>query len=315
MYRSDAFQVLAPAKINLHLAVSTQRTDDGRHRLQSVFHTVDLCDVLVFSFSDEGSFGVHGAHDVHGTPMTEDISLESGLEPMDVPQEENLVVKALRALADRYGRPLPSVKIGLDKVIPAQAGLGGGSSDAAAALLALARFWNLDPLGPECLEVAGNLGSDIAFFLHGGCALMSGDGSTLERVLPALSGCPVALIKPVGGVPTGACYRSFDENPPAAEAPDGLIAALEDSDVPAAGRLLANNLAPSACSLLPGLEEALGWLASQPGVLGSQLTGSGSAAFALCDSPDAAVALAKEAKKQGLWSYAGALTSQGVTLL
>ena len=164
--------VSAFAKLNLSLEVLGKR-GDGYHEVRTVMQTVDLCDELEI-FPSSGL-------DVR----CDDPSLDG---------ESNLVWRAARDVARFRGR-LPLVSIYVRKRIPVGMGLGGGSSDAAAVLVALNELWDLRlPLG-DLASLAGELGSDVPFFLWGGAALASGRGEVIEP-LPARPGLPVTLICP-----------------------------------------------------------------------------------------------------------------------
>lgn len=148
------------AKINLHLQVIGRRPD-GFHDLCTVFQTISLHDSLVVSPADE-------------------IRMTCGDEKMPV-GEQNLVVRAALALRENAGVSC-GASIHLEKRIPAPGGLGGGSSNAAAALLALRRLWGLDMTIEELHAIAESLGSDVPFFLYGGTALGMGRGEIVEKI-------------------------------------------------------------------------------------------------------------------------------------
>ncbi|MBI2304928.1 MAG: 4-(cytidine 5'-diphospho)-2-C-methyl-D-erythritol kinase [Chloroflexi bacterium] len=160
----------APAKVNLTLEVVGRRKD-GFHDIASVFQTVDLVDTLTFHFGE---------------------SLECNVSQLG--GEENLVLKAARLLKDSAGCE-EGARIELTKVIPVSAGLGGGSSDAAAALSGLNRWWRLGLSRSQMLAVATQVGADVSFFLFGGTALVEGLG---ERVspLPSLVETWLVLLHP-----------------------------------------------------------------------------------------------------------------------
>jgi len=172
------------AKINLGLDV-LRRREDGYHEVRTVLQSIDLCDRL--EYSPAGSLSLECS----------DPDLPAG--------EENLVIRAARALREAFGIR-QGARIRLTKRIPAQAGLGGGSSDAAVTLLALARLWSL-PAGPSDLAVvAAGLGSDVPFFLVGGTALGVGKG---EEIYPLPDGPVLHLVLswPASGSPTGPAYE------------------------------------------------------------------------------------------------------------
>lgn len=164
--------VHAPAKINLVLEVLGRQ--DDYHRIASIIHTIDLCDVLEFCPDEEIRFECDAP----------------GLE------QDNLVVRAATMLRARAGYSL-GVRMTLRKNIPLGGGLGGGSSDAAATLLALNELWRLRLSLPELVDIASRLGSDVPFFVHGGTALVEGRGETVTPLPSPPPSCFVLLVPPV----------------------------------------------------------------------------------------------------------------------
>lgn len=245
------YDVPAPAKLNLFLHVTGQRAD-GYHLLQSVFMLIDWCDTLHF----ERYSGDHITR--------EDLGLKL--------PDEDLTIKAARALQAATGCR-QGVHIGVLKSVPAQAGMGGGSSDAASTLLALNRLWGLN-LSRSALEKIGlALGADVPFFLRGHNAWVEGIGETitpLEGAHQLPSAC-FAVVKPAAGLETKSIFSSpsLKRNSDSATIL-GFAAVHFDF-----GR---NDLQPVAQALCPDVTEAINWL----GNLGLQgrMTGSGSAVFA-----------------------------------
>jgi 4-diphosphocytidyl-2-C-methyl-D-erythritol kinase len=172
------YDLPAPAKLNLFLHITGQRAD-GYHLLQSVFMLLDWCDQLNFDVRNDGSIS------------REDLSWAL--------PEDDLCVRAARALQHASQCPL-GVHIGIRKSVPAQAGMGGGSSDAATTLLALNRLWKLD-LSLEALSAIGlTLGADVPFFLGGHNAWVEGVG---EKITPiALAPERFVVLKPDAGLET-----------------------------------------------------------------------------------------------------------------
>ena len=176
----------APAKLNLALSVHG-RLPDGRHTVSTVLQAISLHDLLI-------------------ARRDQSVALEvAGEAPGEAPGgRDNLVLRAQAALEEAAGRPLPAA-FRLVKRIPAGAGLGGGSSDAAAALRALAKLYRLDldlhPIGAE-------IGADVPFFLSGGCAEASGIGTDLRPAAPARGWFAIAW--PGFGVDTGSVYEAWD---------------------------------------------------------------------------------------------------------
>ncbi len=236
----------------------------------------------------------------------------AGLEPIAVPDESNLVCKAARELAQAIGRTEDeSVRIVVEKSVPAQTGLGGGSSDAAAVLVAMANLWGLQPDDGRLEQVARSLGADVAFFLHGGCALLDGAGDTFVHALDP-SKKAVAIVKPEGGVSTAAAYATFDDDP--GEVPASMLAEVNDArnaeEIP-----LFNNLAPASEKLYDVLAEVREFAGGFSGVEGVLLCGSGSGTFAVCDSYEAAQSVSSAALARGWWARATSFTSLGAAIL
>ena len=246
------YDVPAPAKLNLFLHI-TGRRDDGYHLLQSVFMLVDWCDTLHFE-----------CHHTSAEITREDLG--PALPDMD------LTIQAARALQAATGCTL-GAHIGVTKRIPAQAGMGGGSSDAATTLLALNRLWGLR-LPRAALEKIGlALGADIPFFLRGDNAWVEGIGDKITPLETAYQLPPArfAIVKPAAGLETKLIFSSPSLKRDSESATIlGFVAAHFDF-----GR---NDLQPVAQALCPEVTQALDWLASRG--LQGRMTGSGSAVFA-----------------------------------
>ena len=239
--------VLAPAKLNLFLHI-TGRRDDGYHLLQSVFMLIDWCDTLHFDVRDDGVI------------EREDVTVAL---PAD-----DLVVRAAQSLQRASGTSL-GAHIAIEKHIPAQAGMGGGSSDAATTLLTLNRLWGLHWPLSKLMPLGLALGADVPFFLGGHNAWVEGIG---EKMTPIdLPSARFAVVKPNAGLETAKIFRSPE-----------LQRATETATMPVFavnhygfGR---NDLQPVAQALCPEMTEALQWLSSFG--LSPRMTGSGSAVFA-----------------------------------
>ncbi len=289
---SDRIVMLAPAKVNLYLEVGGIRPD-GYHEVTTVLQALDdrIADTLVIETS---------------------ASLRVICEPdIGVPAESNLVTRAIRALAHAVGRE-PQLSVVVNKQIPEGAGLGGGSSDAAAALVGACALWGVDPSAPEVARVARSIGTDVPFFLMGGTALFGERGDVLVRHLPTPE---LHLVVANPGVPiaTAEVYRAYDRlgRP---ESP-GAQAAL---DAFASGRIgfvaagLFNGLTAAAQTVSPLTAHVLATLASTDGVRGVLLSGSGSSVFGICDDAGGAERVAAEIAEQGWWVRATASSDRGV---
>jgi len=287
-----------PCKVNLHLGIHTQKDQRGYHKVDSLMVPVALYDTVVVDDAPE---------------------LTVAHEPqLCVLPERTTTWKAAVLLANKLGVS-PDVSIDVQVHIPEKAGLGGSSADAAATLYLLAQRWGVDPLDPLVVEVAKAVGADVAFFLDPQPSLMLGAGDTLVETYVSIVDAPLAIVLPAEtGVVTKEAYDQFDASPIAPESYENLSALLRNAGQGAAGMepapdnaaaskqfiqqvagLLFNNLAPAAKSLKPQVAEVEKWLKTQPGVLGAQVSGSGSSSFALCESQDAANAIAAAAQAKG----------------
>jgi 4-diphosphocytidyl-2-C-methyl-D-erythritol kinase len=251
--------VPAPAKLNLFLHITGRRAD-GYHCIQSVFQLIDWCDSLHFHVRPDGI-----------------ISRTDTGTHLRLPQDD-LCVKAARLLQQHTGCPL-GVDITLDKRIPAQAGLGGGSSDAASCLLALNRLWDLKVPRSELLQLGTQLGADVPFFVGGaGASWVEGIGDELHPI--GLPETHYLVVKPEAGVETASIFKHTDLQRDMNPATISVFA--EHIQHQAAARFGSNVLQPVAELLCPEITTALQWL-SEKG-LQARMTGSGSAVFAECAS-------------------------------
>ena len=247
------YDVLAPAKLNSFLHVVGRRPD-GYHLLQSVFMLIDWCDTLHLELRQDGQIS------------RSDEGSDMGLPPDD------LCIRAARALKAASGTPL-GAHIHLHKRIPAQAGMGGGSSDAAACLLALSRLWKLALPRTRLAELALQLGADVPFFLLGRHAWVEGIGQDLQPL--DLPSARFLVLKPPVGLSTPAIFGSPELKRDSEAATIFGFAALGPDQIFEFGR---NDLQPVAQKLCPEIALGLSWL-SDHGLQG-RMTGSGSAVFA-----------------------------------
>jgi len=248
------------AKINLTLRVGPRRPD-GYHEVRSLMQSLALHDTIVVS-ERRGPFGLQCR-----TP--------------GVPEDHtNLAWRAAVALwkaMGREGEPR-DVHIRIDKAIPSQAGLGGGSGNAAAALVGLNVIWGAKQSRRDLAKLAATLGSDVPFFLQGGTAVATGRGEDLYPV-DDVQRLGVLVIKPSFGVSTADAYRWLDEDRAA-----GLPDAPEGRDVelgwPSGGVPLVNDLTAPVARRHAGIREMIDACVEE-GAMGAQMTGSGSAVFGL----------------------------------
>jgi 4-diphosphocytidyl-2-C-methyl-D-erythritol kinase len=261
----------AHAKVNLDLRVLGTRPD-GYHELRTVFQTIELHDVIVCAES-RGAFSLR---------------CRTASVPID---ETNFVWRAAAALWSALGRPGDprGVTVTIEKNVPVQAGLGGGSADAAAALLALGRLWGAAE-APLVREVAAGIGADVPFFLSGGTALGLGRG---EEIYPLVDLPPhwVLIAQPPFGVSTAEAYAWYDEDRAA-----GLREPRELQMLPVpwptrAAQMI-NDLEPPVVRRHPEIG-ALKTAMREAGAVAAAMTGSGSAVFGLFRTRSAASSAAR----------------------
>ncbi|HET9869135.1 MAG TPA: 4-(cytidine 5'-diphospho)-2-C-methyl-D-erythritol kinase [bacterium] len=270
---APALKVKTPAKVNWALEV-LRRRDDGFHELALVFQAVGLWDEL--SFWKKAS-GLELAVLESPVPL--------GTDP------SNLVLRAARLFFEAAGLP-EGLRVELTKRIPVAAGLGGGSSDAAATLWALNRLYGTDFSLAQLRHLGAQLGSDVPFFLTGGTALGLGRGEQVTPWDPAPTRWLV-LVKPQEGLSTPAVYGSGRAAFSTGEKALGMKAALTGGNGPLLAASLFNSLEPAAFHLLPEVEALKNGLL-RAGALGALVSGSGPTVFGLAADEAAARAVAEK---------------------
>jgi len=274
-------EVLAPAKINLFLEVLAKRSD-GYHELETLLVAVTICDTLLFEShsGDEISLNCRWGRGYSAAELARARQFDAAGEAIfgEIPVgPENLVWRAIARLREAAGVKRGAT-VWLIKRIPAAAGLGGASTDAAAALLAANEAWKLHWPLHRLVELAAELGSDVPFFLTRGAAVCRGRGEQMEPLgVPRLH---LVVVRPPVGLSTPEVFRGCQ---PASGpvASTGIVAALARGETAAAGKRLRNGLQAAAASLTP-------WIATlqdefqRQGLLGHQMSGSGSSYFGLC---------------------------------
>jgi 4-diphosphocytidyl-2-C-methyl-D-erythritol kinase len=246
------YDLSAPAKLNLFLHITGRRAD-GYHLLQSVFMLIDWGDTLHFEVRADGRLS---REDLVGTSLP----------------ANDLTLQAARALQLATSCAL-GAHIGLEKRLPIQAGLGGGSSDAATCLLALNRLWNLRLPLSQLLSIGLTLGADVPFFLRGHNAWVEGVGEQITPLCGAYSLPPAqfVVVKPTQGLETARIFADSQLNRDSSAA---IIAGFAANPY-GFGH---NDLQPVAQRLCPEISQVLQWLGDQG--LQARMTGSGSAVFA-----------------------------------
>ena len=256
------------AKVNLFLQVLGRRTD-GWHELATVFHGISL--------ADDVHITTDGAGDI-----TVDMSLEEPARGELPSAVDNLAGRAA-ALLQRRAAGRPGARIEIVKRIPIAAGLGGGSADAAGALLGLRALWDVDFDERALADLALQLGSDVPYFLTGGTALATGRGERLVG-LPDPPSMWFALGISHDPLSTADVYGEWDRSP-STRGPqvEPLLRALAAGDPAAVAALLHNDLEPAALRLRPGLADKKAAMAAA-GACGSLVSGSGPSVFAVASS-------------------------------
>ncbi|MCA0893027.1 4-(cytidine 5'-diphospho)-2-C-methyl-D-erythritol kinase [Microbulbifer agarilyticus] len=264
---TPSLTLTAPAKLNLMLRILGRR-EDGYHELQTVFQLLDVGDTMTFSPTNDGQIHLH-------------------CPGVDVPPEQNLIVRAARllqaaALQQRSNRRDLGAKITVDKVLPAGGGIGGGSSDAATTLLALNHLWQCE-LDLEALaELGRQLGADVPVFVRGTSAFAEGVGEKLTPV--AIEPRWYLVLKPACHVSTAALFS----NPRLTRDSAAItLAALRDRQLNSdwLNQYAGNDFQPLVEDLYPEVREAREWLAQYADAF---LTGTGACVFAGFESEAAA---------------------------
>lgn len=271
-------QVFAPAKINLSLKVFDKR-DDGFHEIETLIAPVSLYDKI----------------EIEKQNRWIDLSCD---DPTLSTGDDNLVVRAAKLFLER-AKIKSGVLIKLEKKIPHGAGLGGGSSDAAATLRALNRLFATKLSVEDLANLAATIGSDVSFFLHGSAAICKGRGEIVEP-MKLNRKWPVLLLKPAFGVSSGWAYSRWQESkeiPEISYVPQNLD-----------GQSFVNDLERPVFEKFVFLAQLKAWLRKQPEVSAALMSGSGSTVFAVLNDIADTKALADRARNEldrEIWSCAG----------
>ena len=254
--------VKAPAKINLTLDIVGKRAD-GYHDVAMVMQTVSLYDTVTVETIGEKGEGIEVSCPAYPEVPTDD---------------SNIVCKAAKAFFTATGAEPKPLKITIDKVIPTQAGLAGGSSDGAAVVLALNQLFDAHLKMEEMADICARFGSDVPFCLLGGTMLATGTGTTLKK-LRALPDCYIVICKPDVSVSTAAAYAACDARQPKGFLyTDELIKRLYSRDIRGLSTCLYNEF--EQVMELPEINEIKKLMLSAK-ALGSSMSGSGSATYAI----------------------------------
>ncbi len=268
----------APAKLNLFLHVNGRRAD-GYHLLQTVFQMLDHGDLLHFDLRTDGR-------------------IRRTTEVPGVPEESDLIVRALRllqaAFEKRHGHPAPGIDVAIDKRLPMGGGLGGGSSDAATALMAANALWQAGLTRAELMALALPLGADIPFFIFGQTAFAEGVGEALQPV--DAPDCWYLVIEPGVAVPTAAifCSEQLTRSTEPVRITDFSRYTEKHTVFKGFGK---NDLQAVAVSLFPPVAQAIDWLSAHGD---ARMTGSGACVFCAFSSEAEADTVLQQVP--GIWA-------------
>lgn len=273
--------VRAPGKINVFFEVGDVQ-DDGYHDVASAYQAVSLYEDVWAEHSDEFTVAVSGTVDVSGVPE----------------DDRNLALRAARLVAKEAGYT-GGVHLDIVKNVPVAGGMGGGSADAAAALVACDALWGAELGTATLLRLAARLGADVPFSLLGGTAIGTGRGDQLSPALAKGRFDWVIVTSDDDGLSTPAVYAHLDELRsrvdvvPAVRAPDvdpAVLQALRAGDATALAERVRNDLQLAALSLRPDLRDALE-LGEEAGALAGLVSGSGPTLAFLASEPESALEL------------------------
>ncbi len=279
--------IQANAKINLYLDIMGV-LENGYHKLAMIMQSISLCDTLFIKPSD---------------------ALE--VECPGVLQEENSAYLAARRFFSKAGL-FGGARIRIIKRIPAKAGLGGGSADAAAALMGLNHLYGRPLSSAQLAEIAMSIGADVPFFLEGGCRQCLGIGEILSPLANNLPGC-FLVVQPEQGVSTPQAYQKYDEIGGSHGSLARCRQALALGDFDAFAGATANSLERAAVALCPGIAQALEFLRQFTPC--AFMTGSGSACVGLFLEEGPAQAALSAAKKRFPFAQIARSTKNSLTIL
>ncbi len=277
----DAFTLPSFAKINWRLRVLGRRAD-GFHELRTIFQTVTLQDKLSFAARDDNQ--------LYLTSDSTDI-------PVD---ESNLILRAAVALRNRRGIQ-KGASIHLEKVIPVEAGLGGGSSNAAIALIGLAHLWEIETNRQELTEIGADLGADVPFFLIGGTALGTGLGTEVSSLKDVVAE-HLLIVKPAVKVSTVEAYKALN-SPALTKAGSDIILSISRADeqfTDSYPYALHNDFEPVIFPLKPEIKRAKDALLKL-GAQSALLAGSGSSVFGVFENSIARELALETLEKESEW--------------
>lgn len=275
----DSIRLKARAKINLGLDVTGKR-EDGYHEVRMIMQSINLYDSLCITKSREPGIRIHTNRSYLPT------------------NEDNLIYKAVKLMMDEYGIST-GVEVELDKFIPVAAGMAGGSSDAAAAMVGMMRLFSLKTSMEKLMELGVRIGADVPFCIMRGTALAEGIGERLTRLKPVPS-CPILIAKPGISVSTKFVYRhlSLDENTVHPDI-DGMIDAINQGDITGICSRMGNVLESVTVREYPVIEQIKEQMMAS-GAINAMMSGSGPTVFGIFGNKSNAGACADTLRASGI---------------
>lgn len=269
----EKIKVKSHAKINLFLGVLEKRKD-GYHNIQTIFSEIELFDVINFTLT-----------------RNSDVMILTNKDFVSV--KNNLIYKVAIFIKNMY-KVSSGVKIELEKNIPIAAGLGGGSSNAASTILVLSKLWKLNLSNKAMHEIAEQFGSDINFFIEGGCKLGDGRGEVISSI-PEIIIDDIFLVNPGFGVSSKEAYEAIEINNYPKQKLDNLLRTKSTS-------YCYNSLQKGVCELYPEIQNIIDYLNTN-GAEKAILSGSGATIIAFCPNREIADKFAKYFSEKNYWNY------------
>lgn len=299
----NKYKVISPAKINWHLQVYPKASPTQEfHEVNTILQALSLHDKIDITFDCD----IDNPKFIYSGEFAEEIK--------NVPMHDNLIYKAIDGIYSLLDKTHTNFTVEIEKNIPLRAGLGGGSSNAAATIIATCKHLNIDINSDLIQNFAASIGSDVPFFLKTGCAEMGGRGSLfIASHKPFIT--PILLVKPNCGISTAKCYEQFDimqnNSHDSTENDNCKIFVNENTKRP----VLYNSLQLPATQINSEVKDVIQFLSNKVGQDNVELCGSGACVFAICDNFGSATKLAGLAKLKGWWSRATYTSKVGACLL
>lgn len=288
-----SIKIKARAKINLSLDIKG-RYNDGYHRLSMVLHSVDVYDGITVNTVESG-ISLNGSHN-------------------NIPWDDrNIGWKAARLMMDEFGERT-GINIYIDKSIPAEAGMAGGSADGAAVMLGIKELWNLDISLDKLAELSSHLGMDVPFCMLGGCTHAMGKGDQLKHIR-SFDGVNIVIAVPSSGASTPLVYKTLDFKGRGNENSSlKVVDAIKHKDIHMLAESISNGLYDAAVTINPQIGVVRNDILSTD-VLGVSMTGSGSAVYGIYEDKSAADKAEKFLRSKYTKVYNTIMSAKGLEII